>query len=345
MRLAGELRTRGVDARILSLWKHPNATQLTDIPGIPQIPIVDISSIYPHKVRAPFDFLALILLYRRYLRKLKGVSGNNIPIVVLTHYSTLPFGWFTPRALRYCFLQGEEWMCVSKGPHRRALHRFILLACSHCGVITANEYLSASMCSDGIRPVAELSIWASPVFFSPFLNNDRPVDIVMVLRHGYIKRLDLYMRLLGQIKQSQRFTCAVITCEDDIAGEASKFTETCLLRPSSEEMKILFQRSKIFVLLSEREGFGLPPLEAMGSGCIPVCRDSGGVRCYMKGALEKNLIPLEASFEVILERLQDILSDQEALEELSREARQIFVDGLQESEKKREQALALLSSI
>lgn len=345
IRLARELRARGTDARILTLWKHPNQVQRIDVPGIADVPVSYLSQLAPHKLRAPFDLFVLMLRYRLHLKELRRQTKGIAPAVVLTHYVTLPFGWFTPRARRYCFVQDEEWLFLSNGLHRQALRKFIQLTCAHCHVITANAYIDERMRFAGINSVAEAPIWASPVFAAASVSNHRSVDIVMLLRHGHIKRLDLYMRLLDQIKQSYHFTCAVITCEDDIADEASKFTETCLLRPSSVEMKELFQRSKIFVLLSEREGFGLPPLEAMGAGCVPVCRDSGGVRCYMKGALEKNLIPLEASFEVIVERLRDLLSDQETLEELSMEAKRIFVNGLEESEKKREQALALLSTM
>jgi glycosyltransferase involved in cell wall biosynthesis len=337
IRLAEELRSRGTDARVLSLWKHPNPAPKIDVP------IVYLSPHAPSKLRAVFDLMVLMPRYWRYLRKLQDqVKSKNIT-AVLTHYATFPFGSFTSPTQRYCFVQDLEWMFLSKGPHRWVLRKFILHTYAQSQVVTANTYLHKIICSIGIVPVAEASIWAAPSFSVDLLNDNRPVDVVMVLRHGHHKRLDLYMQLLAAAKELLCFSCAVITTEDNIAIKASKFTDICLLRPNSEEMKSLFQRSKVFVLLSEHEGFGLPPLEAMGAGCVPLCRDAGGVCCYMTGALAENLIPLDAPLDPILQRINTLLADREKLQRLSSESRRIFVDGAKESREKRKKSLTLLS--
>jgi glycosyltransferase involved in cell wall biosynthesis len=263
--------------------------------------------------------------------------------LVTTHYSTLPFGWFAPRLRRYCFLQDEEWLFVPDGMTRRILRSFILFCCASSRVVTSNEYISARISSAGIHPEAEARIWASSLFESKEVSRDRSIDIAMLLRHGSIKRLDLYLQLLHSAgKKGRQF--AVITCEDDIAETASKSAAVCLLRPSDEEMKTLYERSKLFVLLSDREGFGLPPLEAMGSGCVPVCRDSGGIRCYMKGPLKENVIPLDSPVEIVWERLDSLLADPRHLSDLSDMARTIFAEGARAAVEARSVALTLLSS-
>ncbi len=346
VRLAGELRLRGVDARILSLWKHPNSIQRLDIPSIPDVPVTYISQRTPNKLRAPFDLLFLLFTYWNYLRRIRRQSHGKIPAIVLTHYSTFFFAWFTPAAMRFCFLQDEEWLFVRKGIIRNLLRRFILTCCSHCKVITSNSYISRQICAAGIIPVAEAPVWADQGYLSSSISEDRPIDIVMVLRKGYIKRLDLYEQLVPEIKKLlKNLSCAVITCEDDIVAEATKFADICLLRPSSEEMKNIFGKSKIFILLSEREGFGLPPLEAMGSGCVPICRDSGGVRCYMTGNLQANLVSLDAAPQVILGLLYELLLDKNRLQELSYECRKIFVAGAENAKRERNNALAIISSL
>lgn len=342
MRLAGELRSHGIDARILSLWKHPILVEPNDIADISGVPIEYLSQLNASKLRAPFDLLVFMPLYWRYLGRLKDQAGHTIPTVVLTHYATLPFAWFTPWSRRYSFMQDEEWLFLSKGLGRQILRKFILFTYTRCQVITSNPYLTERVRLEGIAPAAEAFIWAAPEFGVGPLAENRSLDVVMVLRHGYHKRLDLYMKLLADAR-NYSFSCAVVTSEDDIAAEASKLANVCLLRPSVEEMKGLFRRTKVFVLLSEREGFGLPPLEAMGSGCVPLCRDSGGVRCYMTGALAGNLIPLDAPFASIFQRLKDLLADPEKLLQLSEEARRIFMEGAGEAFEKRERALTLLA--
>jgi len=46
--------------------------------------------------------------------------------------------------------------------------------------------------------------------------------------------------------------------------------------PPQEEIPKIYQRAKVFLKLSESEGFSLPVLEAMASGCIVITKDMGG---------------------------------------------------------------------
>jgi glycosyltransferase involved in cell wall biosynthesis len=92
-------------------------------------------------------------------------------------------------------------------------------------------------------------------------------------------------------------------------------------------MADLYSRSKIFLLLSESEGFGLPPLEAMGAGCVPVCRDAGGPQSYMLDSLGDLLLPLSMSIQDICLKLLVILNDPVALQNYSDTSRRIFQQG------------------
>jgi glycosyltransferase involved in cell wall biosynthesis len=52
-------------------------------------------------------------------------------------------------------------------------------------------------------------------------------------------------------------------------------------RPSSDcELAMLFQQTDVFVVTSHWEGFGLPGLEAMASGCALISSDNGGCNEY-----------------------------------------------------------------
>ena len=337
IRLASDLRLRDIDARITSLWVDPHSVPVTSVP------VSSVSNTAPHKGFALFAIIPILLQFRRFLKALESQVNGNVS-VFLTHYSTLPFGWFTPHEHRYCFVQGVECTFIPSRVLRWMMTKFILSNYSKCRVITTNPYLTAEMKKLGIIPVAETPIWANDIFSSDTIATERSIDAVMVLRHGHVKRLNLYEQLLRLLNQDPKLSLAIITPETEILDKVSRYASTCLLRPSKQEMKDVFQHSKVFILLSEHEGFGLPPLEAMGSGCIPMCRDAGGVRCFMQGSLERNLIPMEETVASIALRVRKLISDQLLCQKLAVESATIFKEGHAESFAKRENALDLLAT-
>jgi hypothetical protein len=70
----------------------------------------------------------------------------------------------------------------------------------------------------------------------------------------------------------------------------------------------------------------------MGSGCVPLCRDSGGVRAFMsQSALSSMLIPLGWPIQAIFEKANDVLRSPE-LQSLSEHCRHVFARGLDSAE-------------
>jgi glycosyltransferase involved in cell wall biosynthesis len=61
--------------------------------------------------------------------------------------------------------------------------------------------------------------------------------------------------------------------------------------PTREELAELYATCDLFVSASWREGFGLPPLEAMACGAPVVLTDSGGVREYARPGENCLLVP------------------------------------------------------
>ncbi|MBN1452877.1 MAG: glycosyltransferase family 4 protein [Anaerolineales bacterium] len=79
-------------------------------------------------------------------------------------------------------------------------------------------------------------------------------------------------------------------------------------RPTRAELARLYATSDVFVSASWREGFGLPPLEAMACGTPVVLTDSGGVREYARP--EENCLMVAPRDPVALaDALTRVLSD------------------------------------
>lgn len=76
---------------------------------------------------------------------------------------------------------------------------------------------------------------------------------------------------------------------------------------SQEELADLYNHHKYFLTLNPTEGFGLPPLEAMASGCAVIGFDSMGGRDYFENGQNAFIVPY-GDFEqlaYILERMEE----------------------------------------
>jgi glycosyltransferase involved in cell wall biosynthesis len=68
----------------------------------------------------------------------------------------------------------------------------------------------------------------------------------------------------------------------------------CINRPTNQELAKLFATCDLFVSSTWREGFGVPPLEAMACGAPVVMTDSGGGREYARNEENCLVVPPRA---------------------------------------------------
>lgn len=108
--------------------------------------------------------------------------------------------------------------------------------------------------------------------------SSRENDIIFVGRISIIKHLDDLLKAIVILKKENFTVNAIIVGEGHLLGYYSKFCITNHIEDqvvfagyvSEEAKKHLLERSKLFVMPSEREGFSLATLEAMRFGCVPV---------------------------------------------------------------------------
>lgn len=317
LRLAKDLSTevRSVDA--VSMWRSPHEVQHSGTD------VAYLSEWTPRIKLALCQYPALLWRFMRFV----GRSDRSATTWIFSHYATLPLTLFIPASRRWYFVQDMEWRFVRSRALSGLLKQAILFFYSRGRIISANAYLSSQLREQGLRVEVEAPIWADSKFRQEIAAT-RDVDLVMVLRKGAHKRLDLYLALLTRVRaEHPSWRVAIVTPEDHIAIVTRDLVALQLVRPGLAEMKEIYARSRCFVHLSEHEGFGLPPLEAMGGGCVPICRDSGGVRSYMQGELGSLLLPRTFSIEEILARIGLLLSSPAELSRLSSVAARIFVEG------------------
>lgn len=319
VKLARQLAERGHPVRIVAMWRTDHAIDT----GLP----TECLSSSPFGKRAALRGMSPMLV--TFARRMRAWRGER-PHIVFSHYSTFPLAVLTPRSRRWFFVQDTEWNFVPPGAYRAIVKRFILLNLRRGRVLTTNAYLSGAMHDEHVRVAARVPIWIDPRFVGR-ADRRRDFDLVLVLRHGAHKRADLGVQAVDRCRAiDPALRLAIITPDDVFADTVRDKVALCLLRPTLEQMRDIYERTHVFLLLSEHEGFGLPPLEAMASGCVPVCRAAGGVASYMTGELQALVLPLDRTVAEVLDTATALLKDPGRLSGLSTLSSEVVRQGLAE---------------
>ena len=94
-----------------------------------------------------------------------------------------------------------------------------------------------------------------------------------------------------------------------------KFRYTMFSNVDDETLAKLYSSSDVFIFTSYKEGFGLPPLEAMASGTAVVTTDCGGIGDYAING-HNSLITPPGDPSAIADAVIKVLNDQRLREAL-----------------------------
>jgi glycosyltransferase involved in cell wall biosynthesis len=118
------------------------------------------------------------------------------------------------------------------------------------------------------------------MFFSVVKDIDS-INICLVARKHPLKGLQTFINVWNDLddKYKKLVNKVYFISHDDLSSFDMMDIE--VVRPKNDyEISEIYQKSQIFISTSWREGFGLPPLEAMTCGCACIISDSGGVSEY-----------------------------------------------------------------
>jgi len=131
------------------------------------------------------------------------------------------------------------------------------------------------------------------------LNIERDIDILLEGNNEPNKRIDeayeIARRVGGRIAWLGRETKQLNGVET-------------FSNPPQEKIPKIYQRAKALLKLSHSEGFGLPYLEAMASGCLVVCNNAGGNMDFCDfgwNCLEASETTVKFAFENDLEYMKE----------------------------------------
>jgi len=115
-------------------------------------------------------------------------------------------------------------------------------------------------------------------------SRDRHI-VMAIIRSAKFKGGDIALKALNIINREMPIH-AILVSERHVVERLFKeikpeFTYTIFRRVDDETLAKLYSSADVFIFTSYKEGFGLPPLEAMASGTPVVTTDCGGIRDYV----------------------------------------------------------------
>jgi glycosyltransferase involved in cell wall biosynthesis len=280
--------------------------------------------VFPNKVNR---FWGYFLAPYFYLRAAVSALLYQPNLLILTHYSTLPFG-----ALQAClgmkvavFIQAFEWLFPSSNIYIQRIMKAYHMAAYRQSqyLIFGNLYLKNNLPSITPGPL-ELTSHPGAILYpvgstSRDLSNlpnqsfAAPVyEIGLILRNGWLKNQQAYYAVLAKLVslgsvEPHRMSVINMLNSNTSSSKYSSIGVEVRAKMSHQDLCFWIANLKIFLCLSIHEGFGLPPLEAMALGAVPLVLSNGGCISYMSEFPELILHP-NSSTQAIVEKISSILS-------------------------------------
>jgi glycosyltransferase involved in cell wall biosynthesis len=218
-------------------------------------------------------------------------------VVISTHTPTTAAGFLATHLLRrgrpvWFFMDYRE-MFVGR-PYEDWLMRHALSWHERALVLSDYGRQELHAYSSGDVVVVGLGL-SDPEIFHPLPPEARRSadDFQVILFLGDMrprKGLSDFLRAVGLVYERVNNIKLLIVSKEDCQIDSRVPFET-IRRPGRAQLAQSYATCDVFVSASWREGFGLPPLEAMACGVPVVLTDSGGVREYARPGENCLMVP------------------------------------------------------
>ena len=185
--------------------------------------------------------------------------------------------------------------------------------------IAVSNYVKTEMLnagSKGIVGVVPNGIDTTEYF--PDADHDKRDAVGTVYAPGTAKDPETIISVLGQIHQLRPETPLV--CFGSYPRPTGLSPAVKYIRlPSVEEAGRLYSRCKVWFCASRSEGFGMPILEAMASGCAVVSTNCGGPTDFITSDVNA-MITQKSTVEAIVNEIFGLLDDNAKRQSIARQA-------------------------
>ena len=330
MEFAADICNDGISPTIMYIWSSEHKSHAGGI-SFPSRNTLGI-------IFGVLSYIPLLLLLAWKIHRISLNQKNSA--VIVTHYSTLPLA-FLLKLLRspvrvINLYQDKEWKFFGGQIIPGFIRSISFLSFYFSDIIVyANQYLASipfdlrlaavenRRSLDSYRHIV-YPIWCDKRFVDNAARHFKPpllreYDVAFCVRNGYAKNSSAYLEFSRISHKSPvplhlvAFGPSNTSCLADISRLDNVQTEyDCNFTKLAE----ILSNSRMFLVLSRHEGFGLTALEAMAFGCVPLVLDNGGCSNFLSGYPEQ-ILPQGSSLKTILEKVNAILGDIDNLAGLS----------------------------
>ena len=220
----------------------------------------------------------------------RAVTADHLDVLFAPAY-TAPFGTGCPRVVTIhdlSFYAHPEWFSWREGLRRRVLTR---AAARRAAVVVTDSRFSAAQIEAhlgvpasrvrviplGVAPPAPVGLGSAPdaarepliLFVGSIFNRRRLPDLIEAFAGLRVSHADARLLIIGENRTFPRQDL------DRIAANC-RITDRVSIRPyvSDQELAEAYRSASVFAFLSEYEGFGLTPLEALACAVPAVVLDT-----------------------------------------------------------------------
>lgn len=230
-----------------------------------------------------------------------------------------------PLEIQLCGARSENVFLRRVLPRFPGLHRLLMRVIGRFDLIVVRGRSGRAFCQEHF-PGARVRILTAGIDctrFRPMPGVEKRFDVVTVARLSALKRIDVLIQALACVSRQRNELKALIVgdgperenlerqCRALGLEDRVQFAGRC------DDVELVLNQSRLFVLCSDSEGFSIAMAEAMACGLPAVVSDVGELAELVQDGRTGRLVP-PGDVEAFASAIADLLGDPAALESLSK---------------------------
>ena len=149
--------------------------------------------------------------------------------------------------------------------------------------IAISSWIQKELSATGQKALGPVGNFIDEKEFFPIENVDKFYDVLMLYHPAKIKNASFGFDVLNRLKkQDSKITAAIFTAREPV-HKVPEWIKV-YVRPEIDQLRLLYNSSKVYFNTSKWEGWGLPPMEAMACGCAVVAVKNKGISEFLENS-------------------------------------------------------------